>query len=138
MSQKRPNPFGFLFGKDSDTESASEGDSNSARKKSGPKKLKYLKLYKAQVNRMLKFWKVEPGRNVRSVEIIKVESARKKKSPDVEIVKVVPGSSTPNSDNDSHIQWPIHCRKLKVDGHAGKQKEECIQICYSNEVIYEN
>ena len=81
MSKKRSNPFSFLDS--SDTESASEGEMPSS-----------ISIYSKKLKNEceVEILKVEPGHTSCQVEIVKVEHPPPR-SPDVEIIKVVPGTS---------------------------------------------
>ena len=119
MSKKRVNPFGFLYSENSDTESASEGEFDVAKQNMHAKKLKSFMNSASNSDPEVEILRVEPGPAARQVEIVKVECARKK-TPDVEIVKVIPG----NSDKDPcKKNWPIQCRRIKVEGSVGKRRE---------------
>ena len=64
--------------------------------------------------------KVEPSVNVRQVEIIKVEQ-QKKKSPEVEILEVIPGTSACCSG-----YRPPHNDGKKVEGFVGRIQQSKI------------
>ena len=114
MSKKIDNPFVFLFSGDSDTQSASEGEMTSSQKC-----VKKRKVSATNVDSDVQILKVEAGRNQRQVEIIKVERPVQK-SPEVKIIKVVPGTSTETCSTERKMNLPIQCRKLHVEGFVGK------------------
>ena len=117
MSQKQQKPFAFLYSKDSDTNSASECEITSETK---PKRVK-MSSDNSQVD--VEILKVEPGPTNRVIEIVKVEWPPTQ-SPDVEIVKVVPGTSTQSSRQSITRQWPIQCKKIEVQGCVGKPNNQ--------------
>ena len=114
---KRSNPFSFLCYTDSDTESASEGEFGLSIAHDSKKRKKKVK--KSSGDSDVQILKVEPGRCERQVQIVKVEHGSKA-SPDIEIVKVVPGTSTDDTANRGQINWPITCRKINVKGSVGR------------------
>ena len=97
---------------DSETDTASEGPMAgcNTQAKCSAKKRKLVATEERDSD--IQVLKVEPGFNQRQVEIIKVERARKV-SPDVEIVKVIPGTSCSEAPTDA----PQHC---KVLGRIGR------------------
>ena len=119
MSRKRPNPFSFLFSKDSDTDSASEGEMKSSTQRKKMKNKSETAYQRRDSD--VEILKVEAGRTERHVEIVKVERGTRS-PPDVEIVKVVPGSAA-GSSNSGILHWPIECRKINVEGSVGKIKD---------------
>ena len=62
---------------------------------------------------------VKPGANKRSVQILKVERP-KRKTPDVEIVKVIPGTSSGSDGESASIKKKVKKDKVPVDGFIGK------------------
>ena len=123
MSQKRRNPFSFLYSSDSEaTSTASDGEIPVPSSHSNPKKPKLADFPAHKPSGDVEILKVEPGRNERQVEIIKVERGVPT-SPEVQIVKVIPPTSTQSSTKSKSINWPINCRKLQVESCVGKVKE---------------
>ena len=117
MNRKCDNPFKFLYSRDSDTESASEGEITSSNNQGKKRKLKRVQSSCPEPD--VQILKVELGPTRRQIEIVKVDRPVQKNC-DVEIVKVVPGTSEDSSPKQREMKLPIQCRKIEVKGYVGK------------------
>ena len=122
MSRKRATPFARILSDNSDMDSATEGDSVHSKRSMNNKRVKKFASSSANLESDVQILKVEPGRNEHQVEIVKVQCGTTK-SPDVEIVKIVPGTANKLLPSTQTINWPIQCRKIDVQGSVGKPKE---------------